>query len=163
MPRGCQRVALDGPGGFAGAADAGSPALTTLRRRRGRRDPAAQAGMLTDMDYIADVLWTRRQLTAARGTRHKVVDQDDHQRTPAGRHRRDRGHHAAGPVGDGLLGQHQSPGRYCITDVPPERWDPALYYDPDHSARDKTYSQDRRLGPEFDWGSDQASGVFLPR
>ena len=31
-------------------------------------------------------------------------------------------------------------GRYSITDVPPERWDPALYYSPDHAAPDKTYS-----------------------
>jgi acyl transferase domain-containing protein/acyl carrier protein/NAD(P)-dependent dehydrogenase (short-subunit alcohol dehydrogenase family) len=32
-------------------------------------------------------------------------------------------------------------GRYSITEVRPERWDPALYYDPDHSAPDKTYSK----------------------
>ncbi|MEZ5249227.1 MAG: beta-ketoacyl synthase N-terminal-like domain-containing protein [Ilumatobacteraceae bacterium] len=31
-------------------------------------------------------------------------------------------------------------GRYSITDVPPERWDPALYYSADHAAPDKTYS-----------------------
>ncbi|MFN8096775.1 MAG: SDR family NAD(P)-dependent oxidoreductase [Dermatophilaceae bacterium] len=42
-------------------------------------------------------------------------------------------------------------GRYCITDVPPERWDPALYYDPDHSARDKTYSKIGGWVREFDW------------
>src|SRR5271166_6094354 len=32
-------------------------------------------------------------------------------------------------------------GCYSITEVQPERWDPALYYDPDHSAPDKTYSK----------------------
>ncbi|MGD0508457.1 MAG: polyketide synthase, partial [Terriglobales bacterium] len=32
-------------------------------------------------------------------------------------------------------------GRYSISEVQPERWDPALYYDPDHSAPDKTYSK----------------------
>ncbi|MBK6887572.1 MAG: hypothetical protein IPH03_14800 [Tetrasphaera sp.] len=42
-------------------------------------------------------------------------------------------------------------GRYCVTDVPPERWDPALYYDPDHSARDKTYSKIGGWVREFDW------------
>lgn len=32
-------------------------------------------------------------------------------------------------------------GRYSISDVPKERWDPDLYYDPDHDAPDKTYSR----------------------
>src|SRR6516225_5407963 len=32
-------------------------------------------------------------------------------------------------------------GRYSITEVDPQRWDPALYYDPDHAAPDKTYSK----------------------
>src|SRR5271167_1137885 len=32
-------------------------------------------------------------------------------------------------------------GRYSISEVTPNRWDPALYYDSDHSAPDKTYSK----------------------
>ncbi len=32
-------------------------------------------------------------------------------------------------------------GRYSITDVDRDRWDPALYFDSDHSAPDKTYSK----------------------
>ncbi|MFZ0772104.1 MAG: SDR family NAD(P)-dependent oxidoreductase [Candidatus Sulfotelmatobacter sp.] len=32
-------------------------------------------------------------------------------------------------------------GRYSISEVKSNRWDPALYYDPDHSAPDKTYSK----------------------
>jgi acyl transferase domain-containing protein/acyl carrier protein/NAD(P)-dependent dehydrogenase (short-subunit alcohol dehydrogenase family) len=32
-------------------------------------------------------------------------------------------------------------GRYSITEVRPERWDPAHYYDPDPSVPDKTYSK----------------------
>ena len=31
-------------------------------------------------------------------------------------------------------------GRYSITDVPTERWDPALYFSADHAEPDKTYS-----------------------
>ncbi|HXJ90305.1 MAG TPA: SDR family oxidoreductase [Candidatus Binatia bacterium] len=32
-------------------------------------------------------------------------------------------------------------GRYSITDVSPERWDPSYYYDPDPGVPDKTYSK----------------------
>ena len=32
-------------------------------------------------------------------------------------------------------------GRYSIAEVPPERWDPKLYYDPDPAAPDKSYSK----------------------
>ncbi|HEX2706353.1 MAG TPA: type I polyketide synthase, partial [Candidatus Lustribacter sp.] len=42
-------------------------------------------------------------------------------------------------------------GRYSITDVPAERWDPALYFDPDHLARDKTYSKIGGWVREFAW------------
>ncbi|MCO5308806.1 MAG: acyltransferase domain-containing protein [Austwickia sp.] len=42
-------------------------------------------------------------------------------------------------------------GVYAITETPPERWDPALYWDPDHSARDKTYSKIGGWVREFDW------------
>ena len=31
-------------------------------------------------------------------------------------------------------------GRYSITEVEPDRWDPAFYFVADHSAPDKTYS-----------------------
>jgi len=42
-------------------------------------------------------------------------------------------------------------GRYSITEVKPERWDPALYFDSDHSAPDKTYSKIGGWVREYPW------------
>ena len=42
-------------------------------------------------------------------------------------------------------------GRYSITDVSPNRWDPAFYYDPDPSVPDKTYSKIGGWVREFPW------------
>ena len=42
-------------------------------------------------------------------------------------------------------------GRYSVTDVPKDRWDPDLYYDPDPRAPDKTYSRIGGWVTEFPW------------
>jgi acyl transferase domain-containing protein/acyl carrier protein len=42
-------------------------------------------------------------------------------------------------------------GRYSISEVTPNRWDPALYYDSDHSAPDKTYSKIGGWVREYEW------------
>ena len=42
-------------------------------------------------------------------------------------------------------------GRYSVTEVDPKRWDPALYYDPDPAAPDKTYSKIGGWVREFTW------------
>jgi len=42
-------------------------------------------------------------------------------------------------------------GRYSITEVQPDRWDPALYYDPDPAAPDKTYSKIGGWVRDFIW------------
>ena len=42
-------------------------------------------------------------------------------------------------------------GRYSISEVAPERWDPALYYDADPSAPDKTYSKIGGWVRDFAW------------
>ena len=41
--------------------------------------------------------------------------------------------------------------RYSISDVPRERWDPALYYDPDPKAPDKTYSKIGGWVRDWEW------------
>ena len=42
-------------------------------------------------------------------------------------------------------------GRYSIGDVPPERWDPELYYDSDPAAPGKTYSKLGGFVREWEW------------
>ncbi len=42
-------------------------------------------------------------------------------------------------------------GRYSVTEVDPGRWDPALYYDPDPAAPDKTYSKIGGWVREYPW------------
>jgi acyl transferase domain-containing protein/NAD(P)-dependent dehydrogenase (short-subunit alcohol dehydrogenase family) len=42
-------------------------------------------------------------------------------------------------------------GRYSITEVSPDRWDPALYYDPDLNAPDKCYSKIGGWVRDFVW------------
>ncbi|MBT7283673.1 MAG: type I polyketide synthase, partial [Elusimicrobiaceae bacterium] len=37
--------------------------------------------------------------------------------------------------------QNITAGKSSITEVPKTHWDPALFYDPDHKAKDKTYSK----------------------
>jgi acyl transferase domain-containing protein/acyl carrier protein len=45
--------------------------------------------------------------------------------------------------------------RYSISEVPQGRWDPALYYDPDHSAPDKTYSKIGGWVRDWQWQPHQ--------
>src|ERR1700730_9034785 len=42
-------------------------------------------------------------------------------------------------------------GRYSISEVTPDRWDSALYYDPDPKAPDKTYSKIGGWVREYAW------------
>ena len=54
------RVALDGSRWVAGAADPGSPAVAAVANIPTAAIQAAQAGLVTDMDYVADALYDRR-------------------------------------------------------------------------------------------------------
>ena len=47
--------------------------------------------------------------------------------------------------------QNIKSGRYSITDVPRERWNPELYYDPDPKVPDKTYSKIGGWVRDFEW------------
>ena len=51
----------------------------------------------------------------------------------------------------GTFWKNLATGRYSISDVAPERWDPAEYYDPDPSAPDKTYSKIGGWVREWTW------------
>ena len=42
-------------------------------------------------------------------------------------------------------------GRYSVTEVTPDRWDPALYYDSDRTVPGKTYSKIGGWVREFEW------------
>jgi len=42
-------------------------------------------------------------------------------------------------------------GRYSVTEVDPQRWDPALYYDPDPKAPDKSYSKIGGWVRDYPW------------
>ena len=51
----------------------------------------------------------------------------------------------------GRFWENVSEGRYAITEVDPERWDPALYYDPDPTAPERTYSKIGGWVREWEW------------
>src|ERR1019366_2097772 len=54
-------------------------------------------------------------------------------------------------------------GRYSISEVPAGRWDPALYYNADHAAPDKTYSQNGGWGRGDAGGQKKADPPLPPR
>jgi acyl transferase domain-containing protein len=47
--------------------------------------------------------------------------------------------------------QNLTDGRYSISDVPADRWDPDWYFDPDPTATDKTYSKIGGWVRDFEW------------
>ncbi len=59
--------------------------------------------------------------------------------------------------------QNVKNGRYSISEVSPDRWDPALYYDADHGAPDRTYSKIGGWVREFDWNPLRWRMAIPPR
>ena len=53
-------------------------------------------------------------------------------------------------------------GRYSVSDVDPSRWDPALYYDPDPHAPDKTYSRIGGWVRDWEWNPRDDLRLFDP-
>jgi acyl transferase domain-containing protein len=53
--------------------------------------------------------------------------------------------------------------RYSISDVSPDRWDPALYYDPDPSAPDKSYSKIGGWVRDYEWDPMKWKIAIPPR
>jgi len=54
-------------------------------------------------------------------------------------------------------------GRYSITEISPDRWDPALYYDADPAAPDKTYSKIGGWVREYVWDPMKWRMAIPPR
>ena len=52
-------------------------------------------------------------------------------------------------------GRTSTEGRYSISEVTADRWDPALYYDPDPQAPDKTYSKIGGWVRDWTWDPDR--------
>ncbi len=54
-------------------------------------------------------------------------------------------------------------GRYSVSDVSPDRWDPSFYYDPDPAAPDKTYSKIGGWVREYTWDPAKWHLAIPPR
>ncbi len=59
--------------------------------------------------------------------------------------------------------QNVKAGRYSISEVQPDRWDPARYYDADPNAPDKTYSKIGGWVREYEWNPIKWRMAVPPR
>ena len=130
----------------------------------------AQAGLIADMDYVADVLYgrvtkrSRRASVRPRGRAETSYSGGFHagHRLSGDGDRRDRGDDARCPNVPAFWNNIKT-GRYSISEVTPDRWDSALYYDPDHNAPDKTYSKIGGWVREYPWDPFQWRMAIPPR
>ncbi len=85
----------------------------------------------------------------------------------------DTGHRAIAIVGAGAIlpdapsalafWENLKRGRYSISDVVPDRWDPALFYDPDPKAPDMSYSKIGGFVRAYEWDPAQWKLPVPPR
>ena len=127
----------------------------------------AQAGLIADMDYVADVLYGRAAKRQAPARRDEAA-------LAGGLTRHSRPHHlkrsiimentayrAIAIVGAGAIlpdapnvpafWNNIKNGRYSITEVDAGTMGPGAYFDADHSAPDKTYSKIGGWVREYPW------------
>jgi len=62
-----------------------------------------------------------------------------------------------------MFWQNVKNGRYSITEARVDRWDPALYYDADPKAPNKTYSKIGGWVRDWEWDSAQMALPIPPR
>ena len=162
-------------------ARAGSPARRTrspvarlARRPPARRVRAAQAGLLADMDRVADVLYGRPLPDADRRRRpdrptalepqtHRFGHDHDAPRQPPRRRRRHVGDHARRPRRRRVLAEHPRTAGTRSRDVPPDRWDPALYYDPGPQRPGQDLQPIGGWVREFDWEPERLAAAGAPQ
>ena len=123
----------------------------------------AQAGLIADMDYVADVLYGRTAKSTAPLRRDESAFSLRSDTCPAetGVVMENSADRAIAIVGLGAIlpdapnvaafWENVKTSRYSITEVAPDRWDPALYYDPDPAAPDKSYSKIGGWVRDYPW------------
>ena len=96
---------------------------------------AAQRGLIDDMDAVADAIYREGVMTesttpiAIVGVGAILPDAPD----------------------VATFWRNLEQGRYSISDVQPDRWDPDLYFDPDPKAPERTYSKIGGWVREWEW------------
>ena len=153
-----QKVGQEGVRWVAGSVDAGSPDVAALLAAIPHDAiRAAQAGLLADMDRVADVLYGRSRLTRRRD--HPILEGPPHAPTstpfrpsPSSASRRS----CPRPPTPRPSGPTSGRVATRVTDVPPERWDPALYFSLRPRRARQDLLEDRRLGARVSRGTRSA-------
>src|ERR687898_277399 len=122
-------------------------------RRRGRRQAARARGGATDQRHRRRRGGRHRRHGHGRRHRLRPLRRDIMRDEPVDRAVAIVGVAAVMPDAPdaATFWQNIQDGRYSISEVTPDRWDPALYYDPDPGAPDKSYSRIGGWVRDFEW------------